>query len=524
MTIIDIHKIPPAGTDRGGIDMMGRVGNVQLQVRETIGRRESQEDQIFTIVTPASDKETAAKLLQDAFKSADERTHYNQEGSCATVAILSKDNFVTIAHLGDSPVVLFVVGQDKKVTAIIPPGFKLHKPDDAVEKARIEKAGGFVQYGRVDGRLAISRALGDHDYGDKVSKEPDITQFNLSDYVKSGEKAYLCVSCDGLYEGNIPENHFAQIIQKALEAGELRIANKMKDYAAHQGSGDNISVILAELPDTLTKSIALGVCDGHGGSLTSKQASAALQETIAIGKIPVPPAKTAGAWAEQHPSATSAPLPYAGNWYTAVDFTGEYGGNKGDIYWYINLGDLPPNALNEITDFLKTVDIKHAIRFGYQDRRFLCVIGADADKIRVLKKIAPKIAPVRPKIDEIIPPDSSTPTKAQSITPDSSSPSAPATTPNSTPPAAATDAIKVEFRLQPDGSYHCLVAENDGDRFAKTLEGHRIPHQPPVFDLNPSGTATKMFRIAAGWASTRLERAFNLQPLGPTSRLDRPLP
>jgi len=39
-----------------------------------------------------------------------------------------------------------------------------HKPDNPGELARIQRSGGFVEDGRVNGMLALSRALGDFEY------------------------------------------------------------------------------------------------------------------------------------------------------------------------------------------------------------------------------------------------------------------------------------------------------------------------------------------------------------------------
>ena len=39
-----------------------------------------------------------------------------------------------------------------------------HKPDDAGEMKRIKAAGGFVDDGRVQGIIAVSRAIGDWEY------------------------------------------------------------------------------------------------------------------------------------------------------------------------------------------------------------------------------------------------------------------------------------------------------------------------------------------------------------------------
>ena len=39
-----------------------------------------------------------------------------------------------------------------------------HKPDDPSEQKRIEGSGNFVEQGRINGRLALSRALGDFEF------------------------------------------------------------------------------------------------------------------------------------------------------------------------------------------------------------------------------------------------------------------------------------------------------------------------------------------------------------------------
>ena len=39
-----------------------------------------------------------------------------------------------------------------------------HKPTDPLELRRIERAGNVVAEGRIEGRLALSRALGDFEY------------------------------------------------------------------------------------------------------------------------------------------------------------------------------------------------------------------------------------------------------------------------------------------------------------------------------------------------------------------------
>lgn len=69
------------------------------------------------------------------------------------------------------------------------------------EKARITAAGGFVDFGRVNGNLALSRAIGDFEFKKSaelapeqqiVTAFPDVTAHDISD-----DDEFLVVACDG---------------------------------------------------------------------------------------------------------------------------------------------------------------------------------------------------------------------------------------------------------------------------------------------------------------------------------------
>ena len=71
------------------------------------------------------------------------------------------------------------------------------------EKARISAAGGFVDFGRVNGNLALSRAIGDFEFkkGADLSPEqqivtafPDVIKHTITD-----DDEFLVIACDGTY-------------------------------------------------------------------------------------------------------------------------------------------------------------------------------------------------------------------------------------------------------------------------------------------------------------------------------------
>jgi len=78
-------------------------------------------------------------------------------GCTACVCLVTKDT-IYCSNSGDSRAIL--VSKNGKVTELSHD----HKPDDAGEMQRIRAAGGFVDDGRVQGIIAVSRAIGDWEY------------------------------------------------------------------------------------------------------------------------------------------------------------------------------------------------------------------------------------------------------------------------------------------------------------------------------------------------------------------------
>jgi serine/threonine protein phosphatase PrpC len=78
-------------------------------------------------------------------------------GCTANVIFIDDMKKIYSANAGDSRCVLARNGK------AVPLSFD-HKPDNEIERNRIEKAGSVITEGRVDGNLNLSRSLGDLKY------------------------------------------------------------------------------------------------------------------------------------------------------------------------------------------------------------------------------------------------------------------------------------------------------------------------------------------------------------------------
>jgi len=182
-----------------------------------------------------------AQAFTDAFLTCDKDfTASSKKSGTTAVCALLKGNHIYLAWLGDSIATLVREGVTVKI-------MDSHKPNRDDEKSRVEALGGTViLWGtwRVNGQLAVSRAIGDGEYKPFVTAEPDITTI-----VRNGTEDFIIVACDGLWDTVTPEEATGIVINHLKEnqtrEGDLdNLAAKLATVAKEKGSSDNITIIV----------------------------------------------------------------------------------------------------------------------------------------------------------------------------------------------------------------------------------------------------------------------------------------
>ncbi|KAL0269590.1 UNVERIFIED_CONTAM: hypothetical protein PYX00_007269 [Menopon gallinae] len=170
----------------------------------------------------------------------------DKSGSTAVCALISPEQ-IFIANCGDSRALLCRKEQPLFST-------QDHKPVSPMEKERIQKAGGTVMIQRVNGSLAVSRALGDYEYKNVegkgqceqlVSPEPEV--YVLERNQEADE--FLVLACDGIWDVMTNENLCDFVRSRLLISDDLQvICNQVVDTCLHKGSRDNMSIVLVTFP------------------------------------------------------------------------------------------------------------------------------------------------------------------------------------------------------------------------------------------------------------------------------------
>jgi protein phosphatase 1L len=160
-------------------------------------------------------------------------------GSTACV-VLVDNNTITVANTGDSRAILVSEPEPNDIRAV---ALSIdHKPDRLDERERIAKAGGTVSHWgvwRVEGVLAMSRAIGDKSLKKYVIPDPDI----MTREIKNGDK-FVVVGTDGVWD--VLQNHqVAEVLAGISDPEEA--AMRLMQEIVNRGIVDNTTVIVVDV-------------------------------------------------------------------------------------------------------------------------------------------------------------------------------------------------------------------------------------------------------------------------------------
>ncbi|KAF1988083.1 protein phosphatase 2C protein 1 [Aulographum hederae CBS 113979] len=216
--------------------------------------------------------------LKDGFLATDKAilsdARYEDEvsGCTASVGVISH-NLIYVGNSGDSRSVLGIKGRAK------PLSFD-HKPQNEAERSRICAAGGFVDFGRVNGNLALSRAIGDFEFKKSadlppeqqiVTAFPDVTKHEITE-----DDEFLVVACDGIWDCQSSQA-VVEFVRRGIAAKQelSAICENLMDncLASNSDTGgvgcDNMTVVIVGLLQGKSKEewysqIAERVANGDG--------------------------------------------------------------------------------------------------------------------------------------------------------------------------------------------------------------------------------------------------------------------
>ncbi|XP_024971208.1 probable protein phosphatase 2C 75 [Cynara cardunculus var. scolymus] len=166
-------------------------------------------------------------------------------GSTAVVSLLTPE-YIIVANCGDSRAVLCHNGKAVPLSVD-------HKPEREDERSRIEGLGGQIVFAangaRVEGVLAMSRAIGDRLLKHVVTWEPE-----YSFRKRNGGDTSLILASDGLWD--VLSNEMScEVVRKCQQedheavSASASAAALLVRLAVGRRSSDNISVVVVDLRD-----------------------------------------------------------------------------------------------------------------------------------------------------------------------------------------------------------------------------------------------------------------------------------
>lgn len=205
-----------------------------------------------------------SKALCKTFHNIDEdffeERCLNSIGSTASIVVIVGKH-IFCANVGDSRAVLSRQGTAVNLSLDHKAESKNDVPSRPDEVARIEKAGGQIKLGRVEGKLAITRAFGDFEFKnilndkglverkDFITSNPEIRRYDYNPF----QDEFILIASDGLFD-RFTSQEAVDFIRENIK--KKRVTSKDVDILARQiayesiylrGGRDNTTVMLLAL-------------------------------------------------------------------------------------------------------------------------------------------------------------------------------------------------------------------------------------------------------------------------------------
>ncbi|OAA41017.1 Protein phosphatase 2C [Metarhizium rileyi] len=150
----------------------------------------------------------------------------------------TRQRILYTANVGDARIILCRGGKALRLSYD-------HKGSDENEGKRIENAGGLILNNRVNGVLAVTRALGDSYMKDLVTGHPYTTET----VIQPDSDEFMIIACDGLWDVCSDQDavNLVRDIQDPTTA-----AQELVDQALKRFSSDNLSCMIIRFDKTAT--------------------------------------------------------------------------------------------------------------------------------------------------------------------------------------------------------------------------------------------------------------------------------
>ncbi|KAJ3108165.1 Protein phosphatase 2C 2 [Phlyctochytrium planicorne] len=172
-------------------------------------------------------------------------------GCTAVTVLITDDKKLFCGNAGDSRAVLSRSGKAVPLSHD-------HKPVNQGEQERIRAAGGYVEFGRVNGNLALSRAIGDFEFKTNrdlpperqiVTVDPEILEETLGE-----DDEFIVLACDGIWDCKSNDQVVDYVRKQIAEDKALdEIAQNIMDSCVAKDSElggvgcDNMTVVIVAL-------------------------------------------------------------------------------------------------------------------------------------------------------------------------------------------------------------------------------------------------------------------------------------